>query len=243
MANHSNLTVAHLAKSFAGLKAVDDVSLTLTTGEILGLIGPNGSGKTTLINIVTGLLPASAGSVQIDGREVCGLPAHKVAHAGLARTFQTIRLFKELTCLQNVEVGAVGAGVPRRQAERLASQLLEEVGLGAHAGKLARSLTFGDQRRLEIGRALAASPKFLLLDEPAAGLNEAETNALLTFLAPLPAAKSIGILVVDHDMRLMMNLCDRLHVLNYGRTIADGSPEEVRADPAVIAAYLGSSAA
>lgn len=242
MDSRATLQVKDLSKSFAGLKAVDDVSLDLHTGEILGLIGPNGSGKTTLINIMTGLLAKSGGTVIIDGLDVSAYPAYRVARVGLARTYQTIRLFKNLSCAENVEVGAVGVGKSRRAATKLAHDLLEEVGLGGSDDLLANGLTFRDQRRLEIARALASQPKFLLLDEPAAGLNEEETDALLAFLKPLPKAKQFGILIVDHDMRLMMNLCDRLHVLNYGRTIAEGTPSEVRNNPEVIAAYLGSAA-
>jgi branched-chain amino acid transport system ATP-binding protein len=238
----ATLRIQGLSKSFAGLKAVDDVSLELYTGEILGLIGPNGSGKTTLINIMTGLLPKSGGTVMIDGLDVSSYPAHRVARAGLARTYQTIRLFKNLSCAENVEVGAVGVGKNRRVAGRLAHDLLEEVGLKGCDDLPASGLAFGDQRRLEIARALASQPKFLLLDEPAAGLNEEETDALLAFLKPLPKTKRFGILIVDHDMRLMMNLCDRLHVLNYGKTIAEGTPSEVRNNPEVITAYLGSAA-
>jgi ABC-type branched-subunit amino acid transport system ATPase component len=237
------LVVRGLGKSFAGLKAVDNVDLELSVGEILGLIGPNGSGKTTFINTITGLLPKSSGSVVISGVEVGDFPVYKVARAGLARTFQTIRLLKELTCLENIEAGAVGVGASRAEAERRALELIEEVGLAEKADAPAKSLTFAGQRRLEIARALAMNPKFLLLDEPAAGLNEEETVALLDFLKPLPAKKDIGILIVDHDMHLIMNLCDRIQVLNYGKTIVVGTPSEVRANPEVVTAYLGSAAA
>jgi branched-chain amino acid transport system ATP-binding protein len=239
----TTLRLNNLKKTFAGLAAVDDVSLELSVGEIVGLIGPNGSGKTTLINIMTGLLPKTGGTVFIGDQDVSKSNAYKVSRAGLARTYQTIRLFKNLTCAENVEVGAVGVGISRRKAAKLAPELLDEIGLAGSDKLLASSLTFRDQRRLEIARALAAQPQFLLLDEPAAGLNEEETESLLHYLKPLPAAKNIGILIVDHDMRMMMNLCDRLHVLNYGRTIAEGTPEQVRNNPEVIEAYLGSSAA
>lgn len=238
----SVLEVRHLAKSFRGLRAVDDVSLTLATGEILGLIGPNGSGKTTFINVVTGLLQADDGSVVVDDVETTHLKPHRVAHAGLARTFQTIRLFRELTVLENVEVGAVSRGLSRREAVEVARELLEEMGIAEWGSQLARKLPFGHQRKLEIARALATGPKFLLLDEPAAGLNEAESDLLLELLRDIPARKNVGLLVVEHDMRLMMNLCARLHVLNYGKTIAEGTPAEVRANAHVVEAYLGSTA-
>ncbi|MCL2491824.1 MAG: ABC transporter ATP-binding protein [Coriobacteriia bacterium] len=242
MSESSKLVVQGLGKSFEGLRAVDDVSFELVQGEILGLIGPNGSGKTTAINLITGLLSKTDGTVIIDGVDISAYPAHKIARAGLARTYQTIRLFKELTVRENVEVGAVGMGISRRNAAVTADRLLEELGIADQSDKLAKSLTFGDARRLEIARALATDPKFLLLDEPAAGLNEAETDALLAYLRPLPAEKGIGILVVDHDMRLMMNLCDELIVLNYGKIISKGTPAQVSADPDVVEAYLGSEA-
>jgi ABC-type branched-subunit amino acid transport system ATPase component len=238
----SVLDIQHLAKSFAGLKAVNDVSFSLRTGEILGLIGPNGSGKTTLINVVTGLLRADEGSVVVDGVETVRMPPHHVARTGLARTFQTIRLFKELTVLENVEVGAVSQGMSRSQAVTIAKDLLEEMGIAEWGSQLASKLPFGHQRKLEIARALAMRPKFLLLDEPAAGLNEDESDLLLELLRDIPARKHVGLLVVEHDMRLMMNLCVRLHVLNYGKTIAEGTPTEVRANPDVVTAYLGSTA-
>ncbi|MDF1542175.1 MAG: ABC transporter ATP-binding protein [Anaerosomatales bacterium] len=236
------LEIRHLAKSFAGLKAVDDVSFSLETGEILGLIGPNGSGKTTLINVVTGLLRADSGSVLVDGTELARKRPHVVARAGIARTFQTIRLFGELTVLENVEVGAVSQGMSRSQAVTIARDLLEEMGIAEWGSYLARELPFGHQRKLEIARALAMNPKFLLLDEPAAGLNEDESDLLLELLREIPSRKHVGLLVVEHDMRLMMNLCARLHVLNYGKTIAEGTPADVRANREVVTAYLGSTA-
>ena len=235
------LTVRNVVKDFAGLRAVDHVSLTLNQGEILGLIGPNGSGKTTTINIITGLLKPTAGQVQMGQVDITGWPPHKVARMGLARTFQTIKLFSDLTVLENVEVAAVSAGLPRRKAKQEASVVLGEMGIERLADLPAGTLPYGEERRVEIARALARQPELLLLDEPAAGLNEAESDALLSTLAAIPDRYGCGILVVDHDMRLMMRLCKRLHVLNYGRTIGEGTPETIRQNPAVIEAYLGSS--
>lgn len=238
----SVLEVAHLCKSFAGLKAVDDVSFTVRTGEILGLIGPNGSGKTTLVNVVTGLLPATSGTVHVDGYRTTGRPPHRVARAGVARTFQTIRLFRELTVRENVEVASVAQGRSRHRAVRIADGLITELGLEPFAGILAGEIPFAHQRRLEMARALAMEPKFVFLDEPAAGLNEEESDGLNALLKGLPARFNIGLIVIEHDMRLMMNLCPRLHVLNYGRTITEGTPAEVRANQEVVTAYLGSRA-
>ncbi len=242
MENKSTLNVKGLSKYFGSLKAVDDVSMSLETGEILGLIGPNGSGKSTFINVITGMLPKNSGNVLIDDYNISEMPAYRISGCGLVRTYQTIRLFKNLSCLENVVIGAIGVGTPRRIAVRLAAELLAELGIGDKADLLAQGLTFRDQRLLEIARALASEPKFLLLDEPAAGLNEVETDELLTLLESLPVKKHIGILIVDHDMRLIMELCNRLHVLNYGKTIAEGIPEEVRKNPEVVKAYLGSTA-
>ena len=238
----SVLEVSGLCKSFAGLKAVNDVSFTVRSGEILGLIGPNGSGKTTLINVITGLLPATSGTVSVDGYVTSGRKPHRVARAGIARTFQTIRLFAELTVLENIEVAAVSMGASRRAATITAARLLDEMGLSEWAKVLGSEIPFGHQRKLEIARALATNPKFLFLDEPAAGLNEDESDVLHKLLRDIPSRYGVGLIVIEHDMRLMMALCPRLHVLNYGQTITEGTPAEVRANPEVVSAYLGSSA-
>jgi branched-chain amino acid transport system ATP-binding protein len=236
------LVVEGVSKNFAGLQALRDVSLKLEQGEILGLIGPNGSGKTTLINVITGLLPSSAGRIKAGGVDITNLPPFEIAKSGVSRTFQTIRLFRELTVLENIEVAAVSVGYPRRQARQRAEAALGEMGVLQWADYRAGELPYGHERRVEVARALAMGPKFLLLDEPAAGLNEEESDDLLKILAPIPTEKNLGMLIVEHDMRLIMRLCHRLHVLSYGKTIGEGTPEQVRKIPAVVGAYLGKHA-
>jgi branched-chain amino acid transport system ATP-binding protein len=239
--DHQTLVVRDVTKHFAGLAALQNVSLSIKQGEILGLIGPNGSGKTTLINVVTGLLPADGGQILAGDIDITNKHSYEIAHTGVSRTFQTIRLFKELTVQENVEVAALSVGFARHEARALAAEALDEMGISRWSDSQAGELPYGLERRVEVSRALAMKPRFLLLDEPAAGLNEDESGELMEILRPIPQKKTLGMLIVDHDMRLIMGLCHRLHVLNYGKTIGEGSPEEVRQVPAVIQAYLGKS--
>lgn len=235
----ASLSVEHVGKKFAGLTALEDVDFILSPGEVVGLIGPNGAGKSTLINAVCGIVPPSSGRVAIGGAPVAGLAVHDVPRAGLGRTFQNIRLFKNLTVLENVRVAA--NSVARRDDDpvALARAALDVVGLAAQAARIAATLPYGGQRRLEIARALALRPRFLLLDEPAAGMNPAETDSLMEVLRRIRAEHRLGLLVVEHDLKLIMRLCDRIVVLDKGRQIAIGTPAEIRADPAVIEAYIG----
>ena len=237
------VVVEAVSKHFDGLRALDEVSLSVAQGEILGLIGPNGSGKTTLINVITGIFPPAGGRVIAEDVDMTGWKAHRIARAGLARTFQKVHLFGSLNVLENIIVAAMSVGLSRREAVEEAWSLLAQFRIERCADMPATALPFGHERLVEVARALGMRPKFLFLDEPAAGLNEEESDELLTQLSAIPAERGLGMLIVDHDMHLIMRLCDRLHVLNFGQTIAEGTPDEVRTVPEVIEAYLGAGGA
>jgi branched-chain amino acid transport system ATP-binding protein len=248
------LRVRGLSKSYRGLKALVEYDLDLPARTIHGVIGPNGAGKTTLFHVLSGFLRPTAGSITFDGREIAGWPSYRVARLGIARTFQNIRLFGDQTVIDNVMVGlqahtgrsllgtllsSPGFRNEERALAARALELLELFGLARDRDRLARHLPYGDQRRLEIARAVASSPRVLLLDEPNAGMNPVETQELLGLIRRLRDELDITIVLVAHDIPLVMNLCERIQVLNYGRTIAEGDPATVRSDPEVIAAYLG----
>lgn len=239
---NERLTASGVIMDFAGLRALDQVSLSLGRNEIVGLIGPNGSGKTTLVNVLSGALKSTAGTVVIDGVETTGFAPHRVARAGLVRTFQTVRLFGTMSVFENVQLGALGAGIRRGLASQKALELIEAFGIEDLRDVSADSLSYGQKRIVEILRALATECKYLLLDEPAAGLNEEESEHLLGQLSTIPEKFGCGLLIIDHDMNLIMRLCHRLHVLNQGKTISEGTPDEVRVDQTVVEAYLGSQA-
>jgi branched-chain amino acid transport system ATP-binding protein len=224
---------------FEGVAALDGVDCLLHCGEILGLIGPNGAGKTTLVNALTGFQALDHGSIWVSGQDVTQLRAHERARLGISRTFQSTRLFRSLSVFENVELGGLGQGLGRKQAKQRAKELLAGYGMDAIASTRANDLPHGEQRRVGILRALASRPTFLLLDEPAAGLDESETDALMAFVLTMMKRFGCGVLVIEHDMRLIMGMCERIQVLDFGKTIAVGSPEEIRTDPGVAAAYLG----
>jgi branched-chain amino acid transport system ATP-binding protein len=235
----TSLAGENIGVHFEGVRALDGVDLSLARGEVLGLIGPNGAGKTTLVNALTGFQPPTTGRLLLEGDDVTRTSAHRLARAGIARTFQSGRSFPDLTVFENVEVGAVGVGVKRQEARRRAREALAELGLADRTDMLAGSLSSGEERRLQVARALAMRPRYLFLDEPAAGLNESEGDELVGAVAALPERLGCGVLVIEHDMRVIMGLCHRIQVLDHGVTISIGTPEEVRADQAVIEAYLG----
>ena len=248
------LEVKNLTKNFGGLTAVGDVNIELGASELVGLIGPNGAGKTTLFNLLTGVYEPSEGTVSLDGKILNGMPTYKIAAAGLSRTFQNIRLFKDLSVLENVLI-AMGTrkkykliesflrlpGYYKQEAEmkKEALELLAIFDLDVKHDSLAKNLPYGEQRRLEIVRALATQPKILFLDEPAAGMNPQETAELTALIKQIQQQFNITILLIEHDMSLVMNVTERIYVLEYGRLIAHGTPDEIKSNKRVVEAYLG----
>ena len=247
------LKLNQVSKHFGGLSVLQDVSFDVPAGSVFGLIGPNGAGKTTVFNLITGLLAPSGGRIELEGHSLVGVKPHQITRLGLARTFQNIRIFKEMTLLENVVVGMhahLDYGVPglllglqgfraqERHAREKALELLSWVGLAAKAGDVADNLSYGDQRKLELARALATEPKLLLLDEPVAGMNTGEKVELMAEIQQIKK-RGYTIFMIEHDMRFVMGLCEEIAVLNFGRIIAQGGPDEIKSNPEVIEAYLG----
>jgi branched-chain amino acid transport system ATP-binding protein len=236
------LRAASVSRAFAGVQALRDVTLDLGRHEVVGLIGPNGAGKSTLVNILTGFDRPDAGTVELEGRVITRWSPHRRGRHGLARTFQHSRSFRALSVRENVEVAALGAGAGARAARRRAIELLERLRLTPYASAPAGSLAHGDERRLGVARALATEPSFVLLDEPAAGLPEAEVPDFAAVIRSVRDDHDAGVLLIDHNMALVMGVCDRIQVLDHGATLAEGTPAEIRANLDVAAAYLGETA-
>jgi ABC-type branched-subunit amino acid transport system ATPase component len=233
------LRASSVSRSFAGVRALQDVSLELHRHEVVGLIGPNGAGKSTLVNVLSGFDFPTSGRVEFADREITSWSSHRRARAGLARTFQHSRSFRALSVRENVEVAALGIGARAGEARRRATELLELLGLDAYADAPAEGLAHGDERRLGVARALATEPSFVLLDEPAAGLPEAEVPDFAAVVRSVRDDHGAGVLLIDHNMALVMDVCDRIQVLDQGRTLAEGTPAEIRGNLDVAAAYLG----
>jgi len=238
----SDLTVSGVVVNFQGLRAIDNVSLTLSRGEVLGLIGPNGAGKTTLVNVLTGFQVVDSGDVRLAGEDIARWKPHERSRRGLVRTFQSVLPFGGLTALENVEAGAMATGASRKAARDAAFQVLESMGLSDKAERRVDTLPFGEERRVGIARAIAMKPRFLLMDEPGAGLNDAECDDLMAVIDRIRKEIECGVLLIEHRMSLVFRLCDRIQVLQQGATIAVGTPDEIRADAKVRQAYLGDEA-
>jgi branched-chain amino acid transport system ATP-binding protein len=236
------LRAAGVSRAFQGVQALRDVTLELHRHEVVGLIGPNGAGKSTLVNVLTGFDFPDEGSIELEGREVTRWRPHRRGRAGLARTFQHSRSFRGLSVRENIEVAALGVGANPREARRRADGLLDSLVLVGYADAPAGSLPHGDERRLGVARALATEPRFVLMDEPAAGLPEAEVPAFAEVVRAVRDDHDAGVLLIDHNMALIMDVCDRIQVLDQGRTLAEGTPGEIRGNLDVAAAYLGESA-
>ena len=237
-----SLVASNISMSFGAITALKDIDLQLNKGEILGLIGPNGAGKTTLVNIVSGFQKPTTGKVHADGTDLSAFSPQARSYSGVVRTFQGRRIFPSMTVLENVMIGALGQGAGLRDAEAQAGNALLRVGLKGNETLPATRLTYGQERQLDLARALATNPSYLLLDEPAAGMNEGETAGLKRVVQQIVSDLGIGVLLIEHDMTLVMGVCDRVHVLVKGETLTVGTPLEVRKNPEVMLAYLGTSA-
>ena len=237
-----SLRASAVSRAFEGIHALREVTLELRRSEVVGLIGPNGAGKSTLVNVISGFDRPTSGTVELEGRDVTRWTPGRRGRHGLARTFQHSHAFRALSVRENVEVAALGGGAGASEARRRAERLLDLLGLAAQADRPAAVLAHGDERRLGVARALATEPRYVLLDEPGAGLPEAEVPELAAAVASLRDEHGAGVLLIDHNMALIMDICDRIHVLDQGRTLAEGTPDEIRANLDVAAAYLGESA-